>query len=80
MYNRFPGMAGTAHDPLYWDDAYPIALLLKAAHPEVDPTELDYHVLHEWVIKLVGFADDPAVMYVEWLERIQAEWVEIESD
>ena len=79
MYNRFPGMAGTTHDPLYWDDAYPIALLLKAAHPEVDPTALDHRVLHEWVIGLEGFADDPAVIYVEWLERIQAEWVEIEN-
>lgn len=78
MYNRCQVMAGTIHDPLYWDDAYPIALLLKAAHPEVDPTELDYHVLHGWVIGLEAFADDPKVIYVEWLERIQAEWVEIE--
>jgi FeS assembly protein IscX len=79
MYNRLPGMTGDAHDPLYWDDAYPIALLLKAAHPGTDPIAIDYRVLHGWVIGLEGFADDPKVMYVGWLERIQAEWVEIES-
>ncbi len=80
MYNRSPGMTGNARDPLYWDDAYPIALLLKAAHPDADPIAIDHHVLHQWVIGLEGFADDPHVMYVDWLERIQAEWVEIESD
>jgi FeS assembly protein IscX len=65
-------------DPLYWDDAYPIALVLKAAHPDTDPTEIDHRILHEWVIRLEGFADDPKVMRVEWLERIQTEWVELE--
>ncbi|HEY3342852.1 MAG TPA: Fe-S cluster assembly protein IscX [Anaerolineae bacterium] len=57
-----------------------MALLLKAAHPDIDPTELDHSVLHGWVIGLEGFADDPALIYVEWLERIQAEWVEIDND
>jgi FeS assembly protein IscX len=70
-------MAGSEHDPLYWDDAYSIALVLKTAHPGIDPTEIDYRVLHEWVIRLEGFADDPAVMRVDWLELIQAEWVEL---
>ena len=70
-------MAGSEHDPLYWDDAYPIALVLRAVHPDVDPTELDSQLLHAWVVGLEGFADDPAVMRVEWLEQIQAEWVEL---
>jgi FeS assembly protein IscX len=70
-------MAGTAIDPLYWDDVYPIALVLRAAHPDVDPVDIDQNVLHEWVIALRDFADDPAVMRSEWLERIQAEWIEL---
>lgn len=70
-------MAGFTHDPLYWDDAYPIALLLKAAHPDVDPTLVEHRVLHGWVISLEGFADDPAVVLADWLEQIQAEWVEL---
>ena len=70
-------MAGSEHDPLYWDDAYAIALVLNTAHPVQDPTEIDFHVLRDWVIRLEGFADDPALMRVEWLEQIQAEWVEL---
>ncbi len=72
-------MTGRAHDPLYWDDAYPIALSLRAAHPDVDPIAINHRVLHEWVVRLEAFADDPNVDYVDWLERIQAEWVEIDS-
>jgi FeS assembly protein IscX len=76
-------MTGTAHlagshDPLYWDDAYPIALLLKAAHPDTDPTAIEQHILCEWVVALQGFVDDPALARSEWLEHIQAEWVELE--
>ena len=71
-------MGGSTRDPLYWDDAYPIALLLKAAHPDIDPIEIEHRVLHEWVIRLEGFADDPAVMRGYWLEQIQAEWAELE--
>ena len=70
-------MAGSLRDPLYWDDAYPIALELKAAHPEVDPTDVAHRVLHEWVITLEGFADDPTMVRKSWLQHIQAEWVEL---
>ena len=70
-------MADVPLDPLYWDDAYPIALLLKAAHPDVDPIALDQSELHGWVIRLGAFADDPQVMRADWLEQILAEWVEI---
>lgn len=65
-------------DPLYWDDAYPIALLLRAAYSHVaDPTTLDLRTLREWVIRLDGFSDDRDACPVEWLEYIQAEWVEL---
>ena len=70
-------MADAPLDPLYWDDAYPIALLLKVAHPDIDPIGVDQRKLHEWVIRLAGFADDPQIMRADWLEQILAEWVEI---
>ena len=70
-------MAGSARDPLYWDDAYPIALVLRAAHPNADPISVDLRVLYEWVVGLESFADDPALSNSEWLERIQAEWIEL---
>lgn len=65
-------------DPVYWDDAYPIALLLRAAHPEVtDPASVAPALLHTWVIALDVFADDREAMPVEWLAQILVEWVEL---
>ena len=76
-YNRGSDMVSSAHDPLYWDDAYAIALRLKAQHPGIDPIEIECSVLHKWIIALEEFADDPEIIRNEWLEQIQAEWVEI---
>lgn len=65
-------------DPVYWDDTYPIALLLREAHPDVtDPSLVEPAVLHAWVIALDAFADDRATMPTEWLEQILVEWVEL---
>ena len=70
-------MASAGTDPLYWDDAYPIALLLKATYPDVEPTEVDHSTLSRWVIALPGFTDDPGVVCSEWLDDILCEWLEI---
>ena len=75
MTHNLPQSQG--FDPVYWDDPYPIALMLKRAHPNVDPTEISHDVLHEWVITLDSFADDKAVFVIERLEDIQAEWTEL---
>jgi len=64
-------------DPVYWDDPYPIAILLKHMHPNVDPSEISHEELHHWVIALEAFADDADVFVVERLEDIQVEWLEI---
>jgi FeS assembly protein IscX len=66
-------------DPLYWDDAYPIALMLKRAHPDTGPLTVASEVLHGWVVALEGFADDPDAHSPDFLEQIRAEWVEIEN-
>lgn len=65
-------------EPLYWDDTYPIALSLNAAHADVaDPSLLSLAQLHSWVTALDDFADDREQMPVEWLEQIQVEWIEL---
>jgi FeS assembly protein IscX len=65
-------------DPVYWDDAYPIALMLNAAHADVgDPSAISLPMLQAWVVALDGFADDRAAHKPEWLENIQAEWVDL---
>ena len=66
-------------DPLYWDDAYPIALMLREAHPGASLLTVSLTVLHGWVVALDGFADDPVLYSADLLEQIQAEWVEIEN-
>jgi FeS assembly protein IscX len=65
-------------EPVYWDDVYPVALLLREAHPDVaDPASVSPATLREWVIALEAFADDRDATPVEWLERILVEWVEL---
>ncbi len=64
-------------DPIYWDDAYPIALMLRRAHPEVDPLQVPDAELRQWVARLDGFADDVDGGVPELLDGIRAEWVEL---
>ena len=64
-------------DPLYWDDAYPIALALKRLHPQLDPTNIALETLQQWVVALDEFADDKTDMPIERLKEIQVEWLEI---
>jgi FeS assembly protein IscX len=61
---------------LFWDDDYAIAMALKHRHPNIDPLELDWDPLHQWIIDLPDFADDSAVTAIYLLENIQREWYE----
>ena len=61
---------------LFWDDDYAIAVALKHHHPTVDPLELDWNALRQWIIELPDFVDDPAVTALYLLENIQREWYE----
>ena len=61
---------------LYWEDDYAIALALKQVHPAVDPLDVDWATLHQWVVNLPGFADDQAVTAQYLLENIRREWYE----
>lgn len=79
-YNRpaiAPVMAPPSINPLYWDDAYPIALLLRQSHPEANPLAVGVSELKSWVTWLRDFADDPDAVDAARLEDIQREWVEL---
>ena len=62
-----------------WTDSRDIAIALAEAHPEVDPRNLRFTELRQWVMALPGFADDPAHSGEKILEAIQMAWID-ESD
>ena len=59
-----------------WADAEDIALALLDAHPEVDPLTVRFTDLHQWVVALPGFDDDPKTSNEGILEKIQMAWLE----
>ena len=59
-----------------WTDVNDIAIELYEAYPEVDPLTVRFTDLHNWVIGLSGFDDDPARGGEKVLEAIQALWIE----
>lgn len=61
---------------LYWEDDYALALALQRAHPAVNPLEVDWVTLRQWVLELPEFVDDRSVMALYLLENIQREWYE----
>ncbi len=59
-----------------WTDVRLIAIELAEAHPEVDPKALRFTDLHNWVLALEDFHDDPKHSGEKVLEAIQAAWIE----
>ncbi len=59
-----------------WTDLFDIALALDEAHPDVDPTRVRFTDLHNWVIELSEFDDDPAHSGEKVLEAIQMTWID----
>ena len=59
-----------------WTDVYDIAIELVEAHPQVDPTQVNFVDLMLWVKALPGFDDDPQHCGEKILEAIQAAWIE----
>ena len=59
-----------------WTDVRLIAIELEEAHPEVDPKTLRFTDLHNWVLALEDFHDDPKHSGEKVLEAIQAAWIE----
>ena len=59
-----------------WTDTYEIVEALQDAHPDVDPTQLRFTDLRDWVLALPGFDDEPERCGERILEAIQMTWID----
>ena len=59
-----------------WTDSREIAIALAEAHPDRDPTRINFVDLRELVMALPEFDDDPKRAGEKILEAIQATWIE----
>lgn len=59
-----------------WTDVNDIAIELAEAHPEVDPTRINFVDLMNWVRALPDFSDDPGHCGEKVLEAIQQAWID----
>jgi len=58
-----------------WTDTLEIAIALTDAHPDVDPKQVRFTDLYNWVMALPGFDDDPKRCGEKILEAIQGVWI-----
>lgn len=59
-----------------WIDSLQIAEALYDKFPDVDPEKIRFTDLHNWVLELDGFDDDPKHTGEKILEAIQAAWID----
>ncbi len=59
-----------------WTDSLDIAIALDEAHPDIDPTQVNFVDLRQWVVDLEEFEDDPEHSGEKILEAIQMYWIE----
>jgi FeS assembly protein IscX len=62
---------------LKWEDAEELAEVLAENHPGLDPLDVRFTDLRQWVIDLDEFDDDREGSSEGKLEAIQMAWVEI---
>jgi FeS assembly protein IscX len=61
---------------LKWTDSLEIAIALDEKYPDVDPQQVNFVDLRQWVLDLDEFDDDPAHSGEKILEAIQMAWIE----
>ena len=61
---------------LKWIDVQEIAIALADKHPDIDPRTVRFTDLHNWVLDLDEFDDDPKHSGEKVLEAIQQAWIE----
>jgi FeS assembly protein IscX len=61
---------------LKWTDIHEIAVELSDAHADVDPQQIRFTDLRDWVLALEDFDDDPSHCGEKILEAIQMAWIE----
>ncbi|QBY06211.1 Fe-S cluster assembly protein IscX [Thalassotalea sp. HSM 43] len=59
-----------------WTDSLEIALDLIEQHPDVDPTQIRFTDLMQWVLALERFDDDADHCGERILEAIQLAWID----
>ena len=59
-----------------WVEVQEIAIQLADAHPDVDPTRVNFVDLMNWVIALPEFDDVPKHCGERILEAIQQAWID----
>ena len=59
-----------------WTDSREIAILLSEKFPEQDPKAIRFTDLHQWVMALPEFSDDPNRSGEKILEAIQMAWID----
>ena len=59
-----------------WTDTLDIAIALYEKYPDVDPLKLRFTDLHQWVMEVEGFNDDPKHSGEKILEAIQQAWID----
>jgi len=60
-----------------WTDISEIAEELSELHPDIDPRQIRFTDLHNWIISLPTFNDDRQRGGEKILEAIQAQWIMI---
>ena len=65
---------------LTWANLDDIALALFEKFPDLDPTNIRFTDLHQWITELEDFDDDPKKSNEAKLERIQTVWLEEYQD
>lgn len=65
---------------LKWTDTEDIAIALFEKMPDIDPLNVRFTDLHQWVCALGDFADDPKASNEAKLEAIQMAWLEERQD
>ncbi|MEL6152020.1 MAG: Fe-S cluster assembly protein IscX [Chloroflexota bacterium] len=61
---------------LYWDSTYAIVLDLMAHYPDIDVDSVGLAQLHQMIISLPDFADEPQQVDDATLTDILVEWYE----
>ncbi len=59
-----------------WTDSLEIAIQLGEAHPDVDPTRINFVDLMQWTMALPGFEEDAHHCGEKKLEAIQQAWID----
>ncbi len=61
---------------LTWESPYAIALELRRRHPDAEMEKVSLQQIHDWVLELRDFEDDPALANDEILSAIFQDWFE----